>query len=187
MATLPLPELAREMAAFNRRVAESVEAEARRAEKLQQEQGHAEAHPKSVTRSAREALRHTLSQAPDAQAVWQTVLEAVKDGISGEDLKRILGDVRSVLETWLTLAEKTRTLWGFAAATGAPPDSLADLTEAEATIRQIKAEAERLYAFATRTKPAVDPALLQRGRSEVEQGRARTPEQMRAGLDRPKP
>jgi hypothetical protein len=182
MSTLLLPELAREMAAFNRRVADSVEAEARRVERLQEELAQADTLRKTTTRSAREALRHTLSQFPDAQAVWRTALEVVRDGVEGGDLKQMLQDVQSVVDTWLTLAEKTRVLCRFAAPAVAP-DKLDELTQAEAAIREVKTAAEKMSAFVTRPKPAVDPARLQQGRNDIEQGRIRTAEQMLARLD----
>lgn len=181
MSTLLLPDLAREMAAFNRRVADSVEAETRRVEKLREAMEPDEALRKRATLSAREALRHTLSQAPDAQAVWHTVLELLKDGLSGEELTELLRDVRDAVETWLTLAQKTRGLCESAKANSAAEAGLAELARAEASVREVKAAAEKVAAFMSRPRPPIDPARLQRGREEADQGRVRSPEQMRAG------
>src|SRR5438105_1682016 len=120
MSALLLPGLAQEMAASNLRVADSVEAETRRVEKLQHETEEAAA-------SAREAIRHTIHRAPDAQAIWQATLEVMADGVQGEELNELLHDVRTVARTWLTLAEKACELGRLAAAMGAPSEELEEL------------------------------------------------------------
>jgi hypothetical protein len=131
-------------------------------------------------------IRHTLSHAPNVQAVWQTVLEMASDGLSGEDLKRLLAHASEVIDSWLALAANAGEYARLAAALGTAPGQLEDLVRTEAAIREVRAAAEKMAAFANRPKAPINAERLQMGRNEVEQGKLKTPEQMRAALEQRK-
>lgn len=160
-----LPELARGMAAFNRQAAGSAEAARLRREGAE---------------AARKLTRLALSRGPDAQEVWQEVTEALREGVSGERARDIVGITLDVADTWLEMARNARGLWEEARAAGAIPEHLEELDTLEKEVREVRAAAEKMEPLLSRPRPPVDAARLQKGREEVEQGQFKTPEQMRA-------
>src|SRR5438105_13014884 len=101
MSALLLPELARENAAYNRRVTTSVETVARRLE----------TSSRSLTSDAREALRYTLAQAAEARSLWQGTQALFTDGVEGGEARAALRAVLDVFDSWFGLAKSTRELW----------------------------------------------------------------------------
>jgi hypothetical protein len=181
MSTLLLPELARELAASNRRVADSFEAESRQLQELQLTAGERHALKVRAVRSARAAAAATLGRKTETLAVWRNVLDVLHDGLDDGRSNELLKHVLDTIDTWLRLAQDSRDLWGFAAALGAPQEGADELRAAEEEVRRVKGTAESMNTFLGRPWPPVDPSLLERGRNEIAQGRYRTAEQIRAG------
>ena len=123
MSALLLPELAREMAASNRRVADSVEAESHRLEELRGAMEQAEPLRKRALRSAREAWSCALNRKADPRAVWQNAWEIIEDGLDGEKARDLLADIQNLIDAWFRLAQTARLLWRIAASAGAVPDT----------------------------------------------------------------
>ncbi len=137
-------------------------------------------------RAGRELTRFTLSRKTDARSVWEGALEALAEGMSGEEARERLEGVREVIDSWFALAKKTHELWrDVSAATGAVPEGLDELAGAEREVVEVKAAAEQMHAFLTRNHPPVEPPLLRKRREDIEQGRFKTPEEMRSGLGSP--
>ena len=70
---------------------------------------------------------------------------------------------------------------GAVLATAATAAELDELTRVVAGIAEVQAAAEKVSAFTSRAKPPVDPALLQRGKEEIDSGKMKSPEQIRGG------
>ncbi len=172
--------LPREMAESNRRVADSVAADAWHSTSP----GDANAQRRRGARAGRELTRFAVSRKADVQSVWEGAVEALAEGMSGEEARETLDGVRDVIDSWLALAQKTRELWReVSAATGAEPEGLDELGAAERDVKEVHAAVEKMYAFVVRSRPPIDPALLRKGREEIDQGHSKTPEAIRSSLD----
>ena len=169
MPTL-MPELAREMAAFNRKAADFARASRLRLRGAQ---------------AARQLTRFTLYREGDARTVWQAALEAFEEGLTAEESAAVLQTVRDVADTWLDLAREAREFWGEVAATEAAPEGLEELSRAEAGVSGVKAAAERMHAFLSRPRPPLDLERLRAGLAEAEQRRVKTAAQMRERFQGP--
>jgi hypothetical protein len=178
MSTLLLPELARENAASNRRIAHSVEFAARCLE--QQPQLHDDSRP--AMRSAQEALRHTLGQATEARNQWQAVLGAFADGLEGDEGREMLQVILDLFDAWCSLVQPTRELCARAAQLGAVLEGLDRLDSAANEVATLRTAAEDLRTFVTAPRPAIGPGVLDRARQAVAQGRFKSPEAVRARL-----
>jgi hypothetical protein len=177
-----LAELAQENAASNRRVASSVDAEARRAERLRPLPEQSGALRRRLARSAREALRYALGQAGGARGLWQSALALFEEGLEGGEAGVAVRAVLEVFDSWLSVARSTRDLWGTAERAGAAPEGLEELDTAAREVEAFRAAAEKLLAFLTRDRPPVDPAALERARQAIAAGKYKDPEAVRAGL-----
>jgi hypothetical protein len=180
MSTLLLPELAREIAGSNRRVADSLEAESRRLTDLHQKAENLDALKRRAARSARSAMATALSRRAEAIDFWQSALDDFREGVGDAQSKAMLGDVREIIESWLRLAQFSREVALFAVISGNPPEPMAELDAAEAAIRQVQAAVDTMSDFLNRPRPAVKAAILDAGRAEIAQGHFRTAEQIRA-------
>jgi hypothetical protein len=170
------------MAESHRRIAASVVAESWQSATPQD----ADARRRGA-RAARELTRFTLSRSSDARDVWEGALEVLREGATGEESREVLQVVQDITDSWLALAHKTRELWrNVTAATDAAPEGLDDLDAAERDVKEVQAAAEKMHAFLSRTRPPLDPALLQKGREEIARGHFKTPEEMRSRLGNPK-
>jgi hypothetical protein len=181
-STLLLPELAREIAGSNRRVAESLATESRRLEDLQQEMNEPEALRKRAARSAQGATTATLSRNADIAGVWQRTLEILEDGLAGDQAKELLQNVLDIIDSWLGIAQKSRDIWRLATALGNSAEGLAELDAAEQEAKRVRTAVEKMQVFFSRTRQPLDVARLEKGRADVAEGRFKNPEQMRSGL-----
>jgi hypothetical protein len=180
-----LPDLARENAASNRRIASSVGAAARRADDLRQSQAEAGAVRRRAARAAREAVNYACGQAAHAHCLWQEALALLKEGQEGDEARASIQAILEVFDSWLSVAGSTRDLWAAAERAGATPEGLQELDEASQEIGSFRAAAENLLAFLTRERPPIDPAALERARQAVAEGKYKDPEAVRAGLRGP--
>jgi hypothetical protein len=178
MSTLLLPELARESAASNRRLARSVE-DLRQREEVQP------TLPQAGTGSAREALRYTLFRAAEASSLWQGTVALFQDGLDGHEARDVLQAVLEVFDSWFGLVKSTRDLWHTTDPTGASPEGLEELDAVSRDIELLKTAAEEMRTFLNRSRPPVDAAVLEKARQAVVQGRYKTPEAVRARLHDP--
>jgi hypothetical protein len=180
MSTLLLPELAREMAGSNRRVADSFEAESRRLTDLRQKAENPDALKRRAARSARSAMGTALSRQAEALDIWQSALDDFREGVGDVQSNAVLRDVHDIIESSFRLARFCRELAHFAVIGGNPAESLGELDAAEAAIRQVQAAVEKMSNFLNRPRSPVDVARLETGRGEIAQGRFRTAEQIRS-------
>jgi hypothetical protein len=181
MSALLLPELARETAGSNRRVAEKLEAESRRLEQLREKAEDGQALKKQATRSARGATGTTMSRKADVLGLWQHALEVFADGLEGGQARDLLQTLRESIDSWLRLAEDCRAMWRFAATLGSPPQGPEGLDAAEEEVKRVKAAVEKMQAFLSRPRPPVDVGRFEKGREDLAQGRYRTGAQIRSG------
>jgi hypothetical protein len=161
MPTL-MPELARERADSNRKIAAIAEAA-----RLRREGAPA----------ARKLTRLAIARGPDAREQWQEVTEALRGGLSGETATEVVGVTLEVADTWLEMARVARQLCVEA---GAGPEGLEQLDEVEKEVRQVRTEAERTQAFLTRPRPPIDAERLEKGRRDIAEGRFKTAEEIGA-------
>ncbi len=183
MGTQLLPELARESADFNRRIASTVDTEARQLESLDASHDQqASSRRRRAARSARQALRFTLAQVPKADDFWQDLLALFDEGLRGDEARDASRFAREVVESCSELVRSTRELWDVAARAGATPEGLADLDALSRRVEELKAAAEQTHAFLNRPLPTVDPAVLDAAEAAVAGGHYKTPEQIRARL-----
>jgi hypothetical protein len=182
MSTLLLPELARENAASNRRIAHSVEVAARRLEQGPQSHDDWRPLPRQAMRSAQEALRHTLGQATEARNQWQSVLGAFADGLEGDEGREMLQVILDLFDAWFSLVPPTRDLCARAVQLGAVLEGFDQLDMAAIDVATLRTAAEMLRASVSAARPAIDPTVLERARQAIAQGRFAGPEAVRARL-----
>jgi hypothetical protein len=166
MSTLLLAELARENAASNQRIANSVKTNA---------QGE------NAAGNVREAIRYTLRQAAEAQGLWQGTMSLFQDGLEGGAAREVLQLVRHVFTSWFDLEQATRNLWTTSVRFGAAGDGLQELESAFHEVEGLKAAAQAMETFLSQPRTTVDPAMLEKGRQAVLERRFKSPEEMRAG------
>jgi hypothetical protein len=182
MSMLLLPELAREMASSNRRVAEFLEVESQRLEKLRGEIHEAETLKKMATRSALGATMATLGRKADVAGVWQRTLEILKDGQEGEQAKTLLHDVGDIIDSWLRLAQKSRALWALAEALGTSPEGLEELEAAEKEAKRVQTAVEKTQLFLSSARSPIDAGRLQKGEEDFIETKFKNPDEMRSRL-----
>jgi hypothetical protein len=182
MSMLLLPELARETAASNQRIARSVQTAATRSEELRQGHEKPASERQQLMRTAREALRYTLGQAAEAQGQWQDTLSLLGDGLEANEARDVLQAAVDVLDSWFVLLNSTRDLLQVAERSGAAPEGREDLDAAQREMEKVKAAADEMRAFLGRAWPPVDPALLDKARQAITHGKYKTAEAIRAGF-----
>jgi hypothetical protein len=132
-----------------------------------------------VCRAARHLTRFTMTRSSDARDVWQAVVEILGDGAAVEEARGLVLIARTLIESWLVLAQKARAVWqAVAAETGANPEGLEELAAEEEKVKELLATVERAHAFLTGDRRPVDLARLQKGREDMAQGRFKKPEEI---------
>jgi hypothetical protein len=182
MSLLLLHDLAHEKAASNRRIAQSVVSAAQRVEELRRLKEKLTTPRRRITSDTQEALRYTLAEAAEARSIWQGARELFEEGLEGGEARELLQVVLEVFASWFGLAKTTRDLWQVTVEVGATPEGLTELDLAEGHVQALQKSAEDLKAFLTRARPPVDPALLDKARQAVGQGRFKSPEEVRSRL-----
>lgn len=182
MSMLLFPDLARENAASNRRVAHSVALAAQRLEQGAERHAEPRALRRQAERSAQTARDHTLEQAAAARAHWQSVLNTFEDGMQRDEAHEMVKVILDVFDAWFSLVQPTRDLSARAAELGACPEGLDRLEAAVREVTALRSSAEELRAFVTATRPSIDPAVLAKARAAVSQGRFKSPEAVQARL-----
>jgi hypothetical protein len=175
MSSLSVPQMAQEIVEFNRRLADSVQADLSPSGKPED----AASRRRRVARVARQLTRFTLNRKPDTRDVWRAVLEIIEEGVAEEEARELVRVARLSIDSWQALARKAREVWrGVEADTGATPEGLDDLAAAEKEVEGMRAAAEQMSGFLGRTRAPVDSARLQQGREDAAQGRLKKPEEM---------
>ncbi len=183
MATLLVSELAREHAASNRRVAQSVQAEARRLEEVGQPGIDVANLTRRGTRGAREALRITRAKAAEARQLWDAGMAFFEDGLAGDEARGLIQAFADFFDSWFDLAAATRDyVHHTAAQAGVSPAGEEDLDTACRDVEALRKAAAELRDFLNRPLAPVDPAALERAREAVAQGRYQTPEAVRSRI-----
>ncbi len=180
MSALLLPELAREMAGSNRRVAATLEAESHRLEKLRAEEEGSEGLARWARLGARGATAATLSRKVEVLGLWQQTQGVFAEGLNGERALGLLQIVLETIESWLFLARVGRAVWTNVEALGGPVEGTEGLRAAEEEITRAKGQVEKIYAFLTRPRFPVDPALLEKGQEEIARGKYKIVDQIRS-------
>lgn len=160
MTTL-LPELAREMAIFHRKVVAF---------------GQKARERRETVVAARQLTHVAITRGGDPKEVWQTIQDGLNEGVPGERAREIVDVARDVANSWLELAENARELWLEAKL---PPEDLDSLEVREREVREILAAVNKACAFFTRPRPPVDLERLREGLAEAEQGKVKTAAEMR--------
>jgi hypothetical protein len=182
MSTLLLPDLARENAASNRRIAHSVAVAAEQLEQGFRGQVESRSLRGQAARGAQKALDHALAQAEAARAHWQGVLGAFEDGMPRDEGQEMLQVILDVFDAWFSLVQPTRDLSARAADLGAAPEGLDRLDAASRAVAALRSAAEELRGFVTAKRAPIDPAVLARARDAMAQGRFKSPDAVRARL-----
>lgn len=137
-------------------------------------------------RAARQLTRFTVGQRSGPRDAWEGALEVLKEGVSGEESKGLMEIVLSIVDSWLALARSTQEIWqDVSSETGAVPEGLEDVAEAEKDVLDVKASAGKMLAFLTRERPPVDPERLRKGMEEAAAGKVKTIEELRSRFPRP--
>jgi hypothetical protein len=132
--------------------------------------------------------RFTLNRKSDTRDVWRTILEILEDGVPADEAKELVQIARASIDSWLTLAQKTREVWqGVEEETEAVAEGLDDLAAAEKEVRQLRAAADKMHTFLTSARPAIDLARLRQAQEEMAEGRFKKPEEMRSRFPAPQP
>jgi hypothetical protein len=184
MSMLLLPELARENAASNRRIAHSVESAARDFGQLRPPEDQIQSVRQQTTRIWREALGYTLRQAVEARNLWQSARALLEEGLEKDEAVTVVQAAVEVFDSWIKLLEPTRELWQAAAQYGANLDGFIDLNSASVDLLALRDTAEQLRGFLVGPRAPVDPGLLDEARQAMAQGRFKSPEAIRAGRRR---
>ena len=159
-----VPDLAKEMALFNRKAIDFA-----RDARLRQEPNP----------SARYLTRLAVTRGSDASEYWRTVQEALREGVPAERAREIVEVARDVADTWLELAQAARSLWKDAECAGGAPEGLDELGEFEGEVREVRAAVDRAGAFLSRPRQPIDAERLRRGLAEAEQGKVKSAKEMR--------
>lgn len=177
MSIPSLPRMAQEIVDLNRRIADSAEADLLTPD----EPEDADSRRRRGCRAARHLTRFTLNRSSDTRDVWQAVLEILGDGVAAEEAKELVLIARTSIDSWLALTQKTRAVWqSVAAETGASPEGLEEIAAEEERIKELRGTVEKMYAFLTGGRQALDLARLQKGREDMAHGRFKKPEELHA-------
>jgi hypothetical protein len=177
MTTLLLSALARENAASNHRIADSVRAASRPSGKQPNESE--DSSRRSMERSAWDVLRHTMTQAEGARNLWKGTLAVFEDGIEGTEAREVIQTVQEVFRSWFDLEKSTRDLWALVLPIDAARGGLQDLDRAYRDVEGLSKAADEMHAFLTNPRRPVDANLLEKGRQAVAAGQFKNPEAMR--------
>lgn len=175
MSTLLLPDLARENAASNRRVARSVE-------QLRPKLEAVKSAPRDLANGAREALRYTLVRAAEVRDFWQAALALLEEGLEGGESRDVVQAVLEAFDSWLTLVESTRGLCAGVVQGDHGQLPLTELDAASDEMQRLREAVVELHGFLGRPWPAIDSQVLARARQAVAQGRYLTAEAVRNRL-----
>jgi hypothetical protein len=180
---MSLLSLAQQIADLNRRIAESADTDLAPPEKPEDPA----ARRCRACRAARHLTRFTMTRSADAKDAWQAVVEILGDGTAAEEARELVEIARTIIDSWLALAQKACAVWqGVAAETGASPEGLEELAAEEERVKELRATVEKTHAFLTGGRRPVDLARLQKGREDMAQGRFKKPEEMHALFQVPK-
>jgi hypothetical protein len=182
MSSLLLPELTRVHADSNRRIARSVETVARQLQGAGESERALPTERRRATGSAQDAVRHTLAEAAEGRSLWQRTLALFQDGLEGAEAREVLQEALAFFDSWFALAKATRELCQAASQAGTAPDGLQDLDAASRDLEVLRTAAEDLRVFLNRPRPPIDPAVLEKARQGVAEGRYKDPETVRARL-----
>jgi hypothetical protein len=119
MPTL-LEDLAREMSASYRRVADRLDAEGREMDDRQE-----------ALEAAQEGTDYVLSQLPLGKGYWQWALTKIRKNPPAEQAMHILRAYLGLCESVLIAVEAVRNLWITAERLGAAPERFAELAEVD--------------------------------------------------------
>lgn len=157
-----MPELARERAESNRKVAALAEAARQRREGAP---------------AARALTQLAITRGLEARQCWQEAIEALRGGLSAEGAREVVGLALDVTNSWLAIVRTARLLWEEA---GSPAEGTEQLDAVEKEVEQARAAAARAHAFLTGPRPPIDAARLEKGRQAVAEGRFKTAEEIRS-------
>jgi hypothetical protein len=179
MPTL-IPDLARAMTDSNRRVAELVDAEVRRAEALREIQAEADTLRQRVAREAREVTRHMIAVTNEVEGLWSSALEALREGIPTDLQLNVLRAAVTVADSSRSYLKSARSLWSTVSDLGGEVEGAEVLAAAGRAFDRVRSEATRaLEARTTPWQPA-DPDRLEQGRQELREGKALSPDEAKA-------
>jgi hypothetical protein len=186
MATLLLPQLARESAATNQRVTCAVTAAARGAPELHERQNEGSTNHHRAEGNAREALRYTLGQATAVGDLWKAAIALLQDGLEGNEARALLDTVLEAIASWLGLAKATKDLVQTTLPAGTVPDGWPALENACQNVEECRKVAQDLRDFLNRPRSPVDPVVLEQAREAIAQGRYCDAAAMRSRFGNPR-
>jgi hypothetical protein len=135
---------------------------------------------------AREFTRHSAWAAETAEGWLARLISGVREGINGHEFRIHYRSGRTVCQMCLTIVELGSDLWAQVeahdATKGEVQDARALLSAAKHRVLAVDAEFNRFAPHAQRKLPEVDPALIEKGKKQIEEGKGLTREQALAAV-----
>lgn len=141
--------------------------------------------------SGARAMTRVAGRLADRLDDWvATTEESLREGVCGEAFRVVANAGVELARACLPAIGLTDRLWDQAAEFEAEPADVAagraELTKAEDRMRAMLAWAEQLAKRAAVPPPAIDPALIERGREQIRRGEFMTPGQAVEYVRRPR-
>jgi hypothetical protein len=180
-----LEDLAEEMSASNRRVADRLDEEARSLDEMRRVMAaQKEEVRQRVIESARQATHVAVSQVSMSEWIWQYELEELCQRPTGDDAERLLRTLLSVFESNLRLAASARSLWEIARKWGAEPVPHEELERAEKQSLELAAEVRRALEHRANPWQPADKERLSKGLQLAREGKTVKADEARAWFRR---
>lgn len=176
MPTL-IPDLARTMTDANRRVTDLVDAEIRRAE---QSRGPS-VEPAALRRSeSGAATRLAVAVANEVEQLWASAVYVLQRELPVDEQVAALRAFADLIDSGRDRLKSVCRLWVLVEAIEGETEGAEDLATAARVLDRLSAEARRaLEARTTLWQPA-DPVRLERGRQEIQEGKALSHDEAKA-------
>ncbi len=142
------------------------------------------ARRQKAVESARQAAGYAVSQLPQAEGVWQSVLGVLRKEPTGSDAESLLRTLLEGFESGLRLVRAAHALWEVAEQMGVTPERLDELGRAEERFQEMAAEAKRALDHRARGWQPADPDRLAEGLKLAREGKIVTADEARAWFRR---
>jgi hypothetical protein len=134
-------------------------------------------------RTEREAAAATdgvVAEARELNELWNAAVGSLREGLSLEEQIAVLESFLDLAGSLGALTESVSRFWELVNQMGSNAEGAADLSDARRVFDRVRSEAARaLQARRAPWQPS-DPARLERGRRETEEGKRLSPDQARA-------
>ncbi len=159
MPTL-LEDLTQEASANSRRLADRLETEVRSLDELRRDANAEEQRRKQACESARAAVDYVIAGTPEADGLWNTVLDFLHGEPEGPGAERVLRSAVEVFESRLRCVRLASDLWKVAKESGVEIEELGQLDQAEKHFVKLAVRAKKALDHRINGWEPADPARL---------------------------